>query len=193
MWWYRIASVDPRVVRVAERIAKKLREKGVEVSVNQILLEALKFYEKFKFTPEEELVIELWDRIDRLEEEIEKLKSEFSKIRTRPAREEAKPVEGREDKFLDFIRDTLCYRLDRIKAPRTRIDKLIEGGYVEILESGGVQYLVYKPAMEELLESMPISLEEVKKMPVKTRRLIEVLMGAGLAYEDGIDKAIKRV
>lgn len=189
-----IESVDPRVLKVAERIVKKLREKGLELSLNELLLEALKFYEKFKLTPEEELVIELWDKIDRLEEEFEKFKEEVLKAKPTTLKKEVKPkIEKREDKFLEFIRDAVYYRLDRIKASKARIDRLIEEGYVEILESGGVQYLVYKPKMEELLNMMPIPLDRVREMPVKIRRLLEVLMGAGLAYEDGITKTIKRV
>ena len=52
---------------------------------------------------------------------------------------------------------------------------------------------MYKPKMDELLNMLPIPVDDVKKLPRKMRGLLELLKGAALVYEDGLTRSIKRV
>ena len=200
-------SLDPKVLYLAEKIRKALQERGISLSTNDILYEALRLYEKVKVSGEEDLVIELWDKVEKLESEVKSLKRDLLALREAqpvvtaaqpptlapPKPVAKKPPEKKEDKLLEFLKDAIFYPLDKIRAPRSRIDDLIDSGILEVLDVGGKQYVVYKDKLEELMEKLPLPLDEVKKLPRKMRSLLELLKGAALVYEDSITKTIKKV
>ena len=197
-------EVDEMTHEILMRILEKLKKRGLEADKNVILREALRLYERFRLGSEEELLIQIWDRLDRVESEILKIKSEvdslkaLTEVHEKPlqppvprVKEEAKEI--RRDKFLEFLRDMIVYPLDKIRKPRHVIERLVSEGIVEIIEASNRSYIVYKPKKDEFLKKLPMPLDEVRKLSGRERQLVEVLKNAALVYEDAITKTLREV
>ncbi len=101
--------------------------------------------------------------------------------------------EVKADKFVEFIRDVVVYPLDKIRAPKDKINRYVNEGIFKIIYASGKGYLVYNPKLQELWKKLPIPKDKVKELSREEQKLLEILKNAGLVYEDGVAKSLKRV
>ena len=184
-------ELDEVTYNILMNIIEKLKSQGVKVNELAVLREALKLYERLRVGSNEELLIELWDRIDKVESEIERLRYEIEELKSTIKHKAVTP--HKEEKFLEFLKNMIVYPLDRIRKSRRVIERLVHEGIVEIIEASNRTYIVYKPKKDEFLKKLPIPLEEVKNLPERERRLVEVLKSAALIYEDAITRTLREV
>ncbi len=100
--------------------------------------------------------------------------------------------EVRHNKFVGFIKDVVVYPLDKIRTSKEKIERYINEGIFKIIHAAGRSYLVYKPKLLELWNKLPIPKDKVKELSKEEQKLLEVLKNAGLVYEDGVTKSIRK-
>jgi len=101
--------------------------------------------------------------------------------------------EAKVDKFVEFIKDVIVYPLDKIRASKDKINKYVSEGIFKIIYASGKAYLIYNPKLQELWGKLPIPKDKVKELSKEEQKLLEVLKNAGLVYEDGITRSLKKV
>ena len=172
-------SVSEETYRLLERYRKTLEDiLHRRVSYDDVL--------KLMLTNEIHLAIysALAKKIKTIEQE---LKS--AELAVPPARKH----EAKVDKFVEFIKDVVVYPLDKIRAPKDKINRYVNEGIFKGIYASGKAYLIYNPKLQELWNKLPIPKDKVKELSREEQKLLEILKSAGLVYEDGITKSLRRV
>jgi hypothetical protein len=97
------------------------------------------------------------------------------------------------DKFLEFMQSVVVYPMEKIRKPREQINAEIKAGTFEVMEVGGSELLIYKPALQEFSKKLPLPIADKAKLTQKERKLLETLSTAGLIFEDSSKGQIREV
>lgn len=183
----RTITLSDDVFEALERFRRRLEVKlGRSISYEEALRVLLRQHYRIGKRSLEELA----QKVEVLEKEVSEIKRKLGTSREFVTTRYKTKVQ---DKFVEFMKDVIVYPMERIRAPKDKVERLVHEGYFEVIYSSGKSYLVYKPKLEEFLRKLPLPKSKVKDLSREEQKLLEVLKGAALVYEDVATRSIRRV
>jgi len=100
------------------------------------------------------------------------------------SRQQARPSDVSEDKFIKFIKDVGAYQLSRLRKPLAQLKQLEQEGIIRLLGPEDDQIVVYGPSYDAMMSRLPMTQAQVDALSPAEKKILEELHRINLVYVD---------